>query len=89
MYNSNQLCIEFEQRQSVTSRELNLPFQMHSFLYHRVYASSLGYKYKCLILHNDEFGETWRHFTYAGTFFVCLHAFRNWAYFRGAGATTV
>ena len=51
--------------QIVTSRELNLPFQMPSFLCHRAYASSLGYKYnelKCLILHNDEFGETWRHF---------------------------
>ena len=46
--------------QSVTSRELNLPFQMPSFLYHRVYASSLEYKYnelKCLILHNDELGR--------------------------------
>ena len=43
----------------MTSRELNLPFQMPSFLYHRIYASSLGYKYnelKYLILH--KFGET-------------------------------
>ena len=45
MYNSNQLCIEFEQRAKRDSRELNLQFQTPSFLYHSVNASSLGYKY--------------------------------------------
>ena len=72
----------------MTSRELNMPFQMPSFLYHRVYTSSLGYKYnelKCLILHNNEFGETWRHFTYAGMF----TRFPQSGVFWGAGAATV
>ena len=75
--------------QSLTSRELNLPFQMPSFLYHRVYASSIGYKYnelKCLILHSDEFGETWRLLPiYAGMF---TH-FPQSGVFLGAGAATV
>ena len=74
--------------QSVTSRELNLSFQMPSFLYHRVYASSLGYKYnelKCLILHNDEFGEIWRHFTYAGMFTRSPQSGVVW----GAGTATL
>ena len=54
--------LNFNKGQSVTSRELNIRFQMASFLYHTpVYASSLGYKYnelKRLSLHNDEFGES-------------------------------
>ena len=76
------------QRVTQISRELNLPFQMPSFLCHRFYASSLGYKYnelKCLILQNDEFGETWRHFTYAGMF----TRFPQSGVFWVAGAATV
>ena len=84
MYNSNQLCIEFEQRAKcdITWIQLKFPTFLASFLFYRVYGSSLGYEHnelKFIIWHNVLMMNLGR----PGDILpmqVCLNDFRNWAF---------